>query len=215
METIHLNQKTDLIAAKVKCPVDGDEYLYGVPYVTVPCKKCGTTYKTDFKQDIYTKKARQIEDKLAEGDGIKLIATGEYKSSLIHIRYNYTEQRCWDVSEIKTYKEEFRYCKDCGFCNNCLTCKDCNEQFEIDTKHRKQKCPKCKSHNLTRTYFKETKDSKNNKFKLCPVCKSHKVNLTRTINKTKCHKCDSKNLSDTKINVIHELVILRKKAYMK
>lgn len=212
LETIELNEKTDSIAIKTKCPQCGDEYFYGVPYVNVPCKKCGITYRTDFKQDIYTKKARYMEDKKTEKNGIVLKVTEQYKPALLHIMYNHVEQKCWDVSEITQTKEEFRYCYQCGYCMDCYTC-ECGNSFKKDKTKRKQKCPICNSTNFKRTYFKEAKKSGN--MIACPKCSSDKVKLTRTNNKNKCHLCGSEHLSPAHIDNVYTVTIKRKKGYMK
>ena len=215
---IDLNEKTDLMSVRTKCPTCGHEYLYGVPYVTVPCSKCGISYRTDFKQDIYTKKARFIEDKKTERNEIIFKATEAYKSALIHIRYNHMEQKCWDVSEIEEQKEEFKHCYKCGVCLNCFFCKDCNTHFKRNQNRRKQECPNCHSTNLTRTYFKDAKESKSKesmKIRLCPECGSEHIKLTLTKNKSKCHLCGSKTLSPTKVNCIYVLTVKRKGAYYK
>ena len=212
---IKLNDKTDLLAVRTECPRCGDKYLYGVPYVSVPCKKCGILYKTDFKQDIYTKKARQLEDKKSEGDGIIIKATAPYKQQLIHIMYNHLEQKCWNVSEIKNSTESYKRCLNCGICMDCFTCKECGNQFEKDKKRRKQECPNCKSSDFTKTYFKKAKVKENKVTRICPECDSENIRLTRTTNKSKCHLCGCKNLSESKTDVMYELTIKRKKAYRK
>ena len=137
LAVIELNEKTDRLAIRTKCPQCGDEYLYGVPYAKVPCKKCGITYMTDFKQDIYTKKARYIEGKKEESDGVILRVTEPYKPALIQIRYNHMGQKCWDVSEITQSIEEYKRCLKCGVCLDCYTCKKCGNSFEKDRKRRK------------------------------------------------------------------------------
>lgn len=212
---IKLNDKSDLLAVKTECPRCGDKYLYGIPYVTVPCHKCGISYKTDFKQDIYTKKARRIEDKKVEGDGIILKATEQYKPQLIHMRYNHIEQNCWDVSEIKKTEETYKRCLDCGMCMDCYTCKECGTPFERNKNRRKQECPNCKKSNFTKTYFKKAKIKKNQVTRVCPNCDSENIRLTRTSNKTKCHLCGGKNLSEAKVDILYTLIIKRKKAYRK
>lgn len=215
IEVIDLNEKTDLLATEVKCPICGDKYIYGVPYVSVPCKKCGQTYRTDFKQDIYTKKARYIGDKMAEKiDGVMLRATEEYKSALIHIRYNHIEQKCWDVSKIEQSQEQIRHCLKCGTCMNCFICNRCGATFERDKFRRKQACPSCHKSDLRRTFFKNTEEKSKN-IRICPHCKSENIKLTLTKNKTKCHVCGSKKLTDMKINNIYALIIRKKKGYRK
>lgn len=214
LETLELNEKSNLIAVDCKCPNCGDKYLHGVPYVIVPCKKCGSTYKTDFNQDIYTKKARQLLSKLSYKNGIIIKATNKYEGAIIHIRQHFIEQHCWEVSEITKSTEEYRRCLCCGVCLNCYTCKIDGTTFERDRNRRKQQCPKCKKSNFVKTYFKMAKCSDENKeIVLCPHCGSDNIRMTRTKNKTQCHSCTSKKLSEKKTNTVYEIIIERKKAY--
>lgn len=215
LEIIDLNEKTDLTAVKTKCPQCGNEYFYGVPYVNVACNVCGITYRTDFRQDIFTKKARFIEDRKTEKNGIIFKATEEFKPALIHIRYNHLEQKCWDVSEIGQEKEEIRFCFSCGICLNCLTCKSCGVKFERDINRKKQKCPECHKSDFARTYFKDAKIKEGQNKRVCPECGSENIKLTLTKGKDACHRCGSKNLSEKKINNIYTLTVTRKKGYMK
>src|SRR3990167_7825673 len=150
-----LNQKTDLISTECQCPNCGNKYLFGVPYVNVPCKKCGITFRTDFNQDIYTKKARQLLSVISFKNSLSIKADGKYEGSLIHIRQHFMEQHCWDISEIVRGEEEYRRCHSCGVCLNCFTCKKCGKAFHPDTNKRKQTCPTCKSSNFVNTYFKQ------------------------------------------------------------
>lgn len=214
LKLIELNEKTDLLAIRTKCPQCGDKYLYGVPFAKVSCR-CGLTYMTDFNQDIYTKKSRYIEDKKEEMDGVIIRATESYKPELIHIRYNHLGQKCWDVSDIKQSTESYKRCLKCGTCMDCYTCKKCGTSFERNKKLRKQKCPSCNKSDFSRTHFKEAKTKDKQVTRICPECGSENIRLTRTTNKTKCHLCGSKNLSDSKIDVFYELTIKRKKAYRK
>lgn len=213
-EILELNQKSDLMAVICKCPSCGDKYIHGVPYVHVPCRKCGITYRTDFEQDIYTKKARQMLSKISYKNSLIIRSDEKYESSLIHIRQHFIEQHCWDVSGITRTREEYKRCTKCGICLDCYTCKNCGKSFERDKNRRKQRCPHCKSDTFIKTYFKEVMMSeKNQDIKLCPHCKSDRIKMSRTRNKSKCHICSSKKLTETKINIIFEVKIERKKAY--
>lgn len=212
---IELNDKTDLLEMVTKCPRCERKDLHGIRSVEISCKKCGLLYKTDFRQDIYTKKARRIEDKKGEADGVIIKATEPYKPALIHIMYNSIEQKCWNVSEIKQSTVSYKRCLNCGICRECYTCKECGTPFKKDKKRRKQECPNCKSSSFTRTYFKKAKIEKNKITRICPECDSENIRLTKTTNKSKCHLCGSKKLSEAKIDIMHELIIKRKKAYRK
>jgi len=212
-EIIDLNEKTDLLATNVRCPVCGDKYLHGVPYVHVSCR-CGATFKTDFNQDIYTKKSRQIFGKLAFKNVIVIHAAERYESAITQIKEHYLRHKCYDVSEITQIEEEYKRCEKCGICFDCLTCKACLKPFNKDPNRRKQKCPHCGSIEFIKTYFKEAKVSDGNKsIKMCPHCGSTNIRMTRTRNKTKCHLCNSTSLTEQKKNVLYEITISKKKAY--
>lgn len=212
IELLELNQKSDLIAIQCQCPQCGDKYVHGIPYVNVPCGKCGITYRTDFAQDIYTKKARQLLSKISFKNGLIVRADEKYESSLIHIRQHFIEMHCWDVSEIQKSNEEYSMCQSCGICFNCYACSSCSEHFQRNVNRRKQACPKCKSDKFNKSNFKEVAVG-DKKGKLCPYCKSDKIKMTRTRNKTMCHVCNSKNMTDKRTNTIYEFRIDRKKAY--
>jgi hypothetical protein len=214
--TIEWNEKTDLIASECSCPICGDKFLYGVPYVMVPCKVCGNTHRSDFKQDIYTKKSRQVNSILAYHNGVKIKASENYESPLTLLRHHYTYQNCWEVSSITKHYEEYKRCERCGVCRDCLTCKSCGSSFKSDKNKRKQICPKCKSGKFVKSYFTEVLTSEKNKdIKLCPFCRSDNIRMSRTKNQVKCHLCGSKELSRKRSNIIFELVIMRKKGYYK
>lgn len=215
-DIFELNQKSDLLAANCQCPQCGNKYLFGVSYAQVPCKKCGITFRTNFEQDIYTKKARQLLSKIAFKDSLLVRADERYESSLIHIRQHFLEMHCWDVTGIERKDEEYKKCLSCGVCLNCYTCKSCGKAFQHDINKRKQTCPLCKTNNFIKTYFKEVKTNEKNKdIRLCPHCNSDKIRMTRTKNKKKCHLCNSGKLTEQKIDVKYSFVISRKKAYMR
>ena len=208
------SQKTDLISANCQCPQCGNKYLFGVPYVNIPCKKCGITFRTDFAQDIYTKKARQLLSILSFKNSLTIKADAEYEDSLIYVRQHFIEQHCWDITEIQNSEEEYRRCLSCGVCFNCYTCKDCGKAFQHDINKRKQVCPTCKTNNFVKTYFKEVHvNDKNKDIKLCPHCNSDKIRMTRTENKTKCHACNSNKLTEKKTKNTYRFTVSRKKAY--
>lgn len=210
-EVLELNQKTDILAVQCKCPKCGDKYMQGVPYVQVGCGHCGITYKTNFIQDIYTKIARRIVQKLAYKDGLILKADEEYEMDVTNIRHHFIKQRCWDVSEIENKERKYMTCLNCGICLNCLTCKDCKETFPKHPNLKKQVCPKCRKSNVIKTYFKKPL-SEDQRFK-CPKCRSNNIKLTNTNDTSKCHKCNSKKLSSPKSKTQFQFTIQRKKAY--
>lgn len=214
LDVLELNQKSDLMAMSCKCPQCGKKYPYGVAYVKVPCTYCGITYKSDFNQDIYTKKARHLLSMLSYKNGLIIKANERYESSLTHIRQHFIEQHCWTVSDIERSNEEYKRCLSCGVCFDCFTCKDCGKAFQRDKNRRKQKCPTCKSSKFVKTYFTQVDvNPKNKEIRKCPHCKSDNIRMTRTRNKTKCHNCNSRKLTDKKTNVVFQITIERKKAY--
>jgi len=208
--TLDLNEKTDKLATVVECPICRDKYLYAVPYAQVPCNKCGQTYKTDFKQDIYTKIARRLNQMLAWHNEVHLKASDAYERELINIADHFKRMNCWEISDITKTKEEFRYCLNCGICSNCFQCTVCDHIFVKDRKRRKQKCTSCNSNKFRRYNFVV---EKNNKNWCCPNCKGKEIKMTRTTYKSQCHKCKSRNISEAKINNIFQVSIERKKAY--
>ena len=213
-DILELNRKSDLMATNCECPQCGNRYLFGVPYAQVPCKKCGITFKTDFGQDIYTKKARQLLSKLAFKNSVLIRADEKFEGSLIHVRQHFVEMACWDVAEITKVENEKRWCRACGICMNCYTCKKCGKAFQHDPNRRKQVCPDCRVSNFVKTYFKNVKVMEENKdIRLCPHCNSDNIRMTRTKNKTKCHVCNSKKLTDIKVSIEYSFTVSRKKAY--
>ena len=214
IEAFELNSKSDLIAANCQCPQCGNKYLFGVPYIHVPCNKCGITFRTDFEQDIYTKKARQLLSKISFRNSLLIRADDKYEGSLIHIRQHFIEQHCWDVSEIQSAEETYKRCLNCGVCFNCYTCKGCGKAFQRDPNKRKQSCPQCKTSNFVKTYFREVHvNQKNKEIRLCPHCNSDKIKMMRTRNKIKCHACNSRKLTESKSNIVYSFTVERKKAY--
>lgn len=213
-DKIEFNSQTDLSSTQCTCPSCGDKYLFGVPYINVPCKKCGITFRTSFNQDIYAKKAKQIISKLAYHDKLTLSAREKYESDLITVRHHFIEMLCWDVSEINQTNEEYKSCELCGVCMDCFSCNRCKKQFVPDKNRRKQKCPECHSSEFSKTYFKSIKMvNKDQVDKKCPFCNSTNVRMTRTQNKNKCHLCGGTELSHAKTNNVFTFTIERKNAY--
>src|SRR3990167_1667473 len=140
-----------ILAEQLICPICGDKYIHHVPYVQVPCGKCGNTYRTDFKQDIYTKNARRINSTLAWNNGVMIIAAEKYEGEIIHIKEHYLKMNSWDLSDITKKEDEHKRCNRCGVCLECFTCKGCGKTFNKDKNRKKQMCPHCKSDKFTRT----------------------------------------------------------------
>ena len=205
---VDLNKQTDILSTRIECPICGQEYFYGVPYANVRCKKCGP-YRTDFKQDIYTKKARQINFLWKHNNEITFKADRDYADVLDHIKEDFTSMRCWNVSDITQKHEAYRVCKKCATCYNCYTCIKCGKIFEVKIRS-KPRCPDCKSFEFKRTYIKQ-KEIDENKKDFCPHCKSKKIKPT--INeKEKCHKCGSDTIEKNK--TYYYLTINRKGGYV-
>ena len=206
-----LSDKTNLLSTHTTCPVCNEKYARGVPYVKVPCK-CGNTYNTDFNMGIYDKKARLLNSALSRNDEVEIVAEEKYENAIIHIKEHFIKFGCWDVSEITENKKEYKLCYSCGICYECITCEECGHTQKINPNRKKQVCVVCGCEKYKRTTFIDAK--KNNKGKVeCPHCKSKRIGLTNTTNKTKCHKCSGKNLSETKITKTLHLTISRKKGY--
>jgi len=213
-----LNEKTDLLACEVSCPSSscpshGKKYVYGVPYVIAKCNKCGATYKTDFSQNIYTKKARQLNSMLYKRNKVVIIASEKYENDLMCIKEHFNGFNNWEVSEVTQSTEEIKVCRKCGICQNCFTCMDCGKSYERNPERRKQVCPHCGSARFTNTFVKEVRLTDNEKIRVCPHCNSTRVKMTRTTNKTRCHKCGSRKLSEKHVNLLYRLDIKRKRAY--
>ena len=203
-----------MLAIESKCPICGHTHQCVVHYALARCK-CGATYKTDFKQDIYTKKARQLLSLLAFNDEVEIIASEKFEGDIIHIQKHFQLMHSWEVSEITNSKEEYRKCKKCGVCLDCITCKGCGKTYKRNPSRKKQRCPTCQSYNYTTTFFKDVFIRDENKnIKLCPYCNSDNIRMTRVTNKTKCHICGSRKLTDKRTNILYKLTIKRKRAYM-
>lgn len=211
--TLELNEKTDLIPVEVQCPTCHDKYFKGVPYVQVGCKKCGTSFKTDFNLNIYDKIAKRLDDLQAFNDKITVRATERYRPYLMHIKENHKAMKSWDVEELNVKNEEYRYCLNCGICLNCFQCKECGNSFTKHEHRRRQVCPECKETNFQKTYFTNAKNSEKTKGKICSECNSSNIKLTRTTNKSRCHKCKSTKLTEGKSNTIYTIIISRKRGY--
>lgn len=207
---LDFTQGSNLMSTQCECPQCGNKYLFGVPYVTVPCKKCGIKFNTDFKQDMYTKKARQINSKISFYDKITLRFKEEDEGSLIHYRQHLLQQKCWIVSEITHKGDEYKRCLECGVCLECYHCKTCNKNFAHNDNRRKQVCPECGGSDFEHTYFKKVAGKTK---KVCPHCKSEKIKMTITRNKKKCHLCESDNLSEARTRELFEFSVERKEAY--
>ncbi len=212
-ETIEISDRSNLLSIKTECPQCGDKYNYGVPYVYVPCKKCGITYRTDFKQEVATKIAWRLDCKISWKDAVTLNVEEKYYKDLCHIRDTWLRYNNWNLSEVTRTEEGYKYCLDCGVCFNCYTC-SCGHTFNPDVHKKKQTCPECGSHEFKRTHFKKANASeRNHKKKACPHCKSEKIKLTKTSLKTKCHLCSGTNLTDSKKVIWYHMTISRKGGY--
>lgn len=211
LEIFHFNERYDkLELLDLKCPICGKKHMAELSYVNVSCKSCGNRFMTDFSQGIYTKKARELDSWKANKNGFKIRATEPFEEDLIYFKDNHIKMKCWDITDDGETVEEHKRCKECGVCLNCFTCKSCGKTFEKIDNRRRVKCPHCKSHNFTKTYFKKVSAERT-----CPECSSHKIMMTRTESKTKCHLCGSKNLSEPIRERVFWLTIMRKKGYWK
>lgn len=210
---IELNEATDKLCADVKCPECGNKYMYHVAYVNVSCGRCLTKYKTTFKQDIYRKKARDIIAGLAYNPGINIRAIGvDYEPAIINIEKHFKLLKSYNLSDIEHSVDSHKRCNKCGICHSCFTCKDCDKSFTKSPNKKTQVCPHCHSKNVNWTYVKEIVNNGNTK--LCPNCKSGNVIMTRTKNKTKCHICATKDLSEPIEQPVFILTIEKKLGYM-
>jgi len=218
IKVMELDKKSDLLGLETECPNPhcGSKYMRGVPFAEVTCKKCGTNYKTVFKQTMYAKKATQILSALSFHDGLVLRMPGAYEADIIHVQKLFQLQGCWDVTEISSSTETFRYCDHCGMCMNCYTCKKCGTAFTKDPNRRKIRCSKCKETSFVKTHFEEVNCPGGNRaIRLCPFCQTDKVRMTITKNKEKCHACGKKGLHAETNRTMYEVTIKRKKAYKK
>lgn len=212
-----LDDKHDKIRVEqLRCPFCGDKFMQHHPFVQVACGKCGGKYRTDFKQDIYTKKSRELNSLLAYNNIVKIQARETFEADITQIQKHFQEMNSWDVSELKQVIDSHRRCEKCGICLNCFTCKNCGKSFEKDKNKRKQTCPHCRSHNFIKTYFTQAiAPEQDKRIKLCPNCKSDNIVMTRSKFKSKCHLCNSKKLSDKIDEKWFILKISRKRAYRK
>lgn len=212
---IEFSERTDKIMIDgVRCPQCGDNYFPHVAFAHVPCRKCNITFKTDFKQDVYTKSARKILSIISKNNGIIFKAEEKYESDITLIKRHFEDMMCWNVSELDQFYDEYKRCEKCGTCLECVTCQKCGTAFKKDK--RKLVCPKCKTSSFVKTYFKEVYVNEENKsIKKCPFCNSTRISMTKTKNKTKCSECGSDSISESKIERKFSLTIERKDAYKK
>lgn len=200
-------KKTDLIPVELKCPNEKcqSRYIYGVSHVHVHCRKCGLIYVSELKMSILDKKARFILDAMAWNDELEFIADEDYYGTITRLERNYQNMKSYDVSEIETFDEQYKYCNDCGTCLECFKCSNCGHHF-----NKRKTCPECGSNKFTRTTFNKVLKSST---RICPECKSEKIKMTQTKNKTQCHNCSSKNLTKQFTKEFYRLTVTRKKAY--
>lgn len=211
-ETIEFNEKTDTIPVNVECPNCGDHYTTGTHYVNVSCNKCGARYRSDFKMDIYSKKARFINLKFGFNNQINFKATEKYIGALTQVKEDFIKQNCWDITDIEQAEETYRYCTRCGVCFSCFACKKCGLTFSRDENRRRLICPHCRSDSFTKTNFTEAIFTEGEHKRKCPHCKSDNIKMTLT-KKEVCEKCGSDKLTETRRNTIYIFTIKRKKAY--
>jgi len=211
---IEFSKKFDKFPTDTQCPICGRKYKFHISYVQVPCDKCGTTYRTDFNLDIYSKKAKQIMQKFAWNDKVTFKADESYEAELLQVKRHYEMHGCYEVSDITKTIEQQRRCKRCGICQECFTCSKCGKTFKKDRNKRKQTCPHCKSNDYVHSYFKEVLEFEDNKnIKLCPHCKSPNIVMTQSKLSTKCHLCGSKSLAEPIIKTVFWLTVERKQPY--
>jgi len=207
--TLYMRRRNNLFSLDLECPFCSDKYVYGVPYVHVPCKKCGSTYKTEFKQSMYTKIAGRLQTQLAWFDRVNMESDEDFYSDIATIEKNYKLMKNWDVGDVSNCQEDLRYCESCGTCHDCFTCRDCRASFKPNKNMRKQRCPECGSKEFMKTYFDKIEEKGK-----CPRCKSTKIKMTLSRLKTQCHRCKGKKLSRPIRKCIYKLTITRKKSYM-
>lgn len=212
--TIEFNEKIDNLQIDTQCPNCGDKYSTHIPYVQIGCKKCGNTYRTDFKQRMFTKKAMDILKANAWCNTVKYKVSEKYEADLMYIKDLHEMMKTYKINNIDKKTEEYRRCSKCATCLNCFTCKKCGLTFEKDKNRKKQMCPKCQSKSYVKTYVKEIICSEENRnIKLCSHCKSDKIVMTRSKTKSKCHICGSKKMSEKMSETTLYLTIKRKGAY--
>lgn len=207
--TIELTKRNDLISVDVKCPQCDSKYAHGVATVTVPCKNCNITYKTDFNMNMFKKKAWEIFELVSDNDEVTIIADNDYYDAVLRFKENFIKQKAWKVSDIKSYHKDVRICLNCGTCLNCFTCQDCGT-----VNRTKGECKNCGSKKVYRTRFTKSIPAPDHKDRrACPECKSDNIRLTITDNKTQCHSCGSNKLSEPMLRTKRELVVTRRPAY--
>jgi len=212
-KTLRISKQSDLTPIVTLCPKCGNKYVYGTKYVKVPCD-CGLTYNTDFHQTLYMKTAHRIFKEFSRYNKLTLIFNENYDTDLYVYEKIFKEYKCFDILPIESEDEEHRFCNQCGTCKSCVTCKNCGMAWKKDSRDKKQRCPQCKSNKYVKSKFKEVFVSEENKnIKLCPHCKSDDIRFTYTTQKTKCHECGSKNLSQPIKKTYFKLIIERKKMF--
>jgi hypothetical protein len=210
---IEFTEKFNMIDCFTECPQCRAKHLTHVPYVNVPCGKCGITYVTDFKQSMLQKRLFFIEHIMSNNNGCVIKSEKTFLADLYLLKENYKKKLAYDIPEEIKDEESHKRCAKCGICNSCFQCNKCNTHFQRIEGRKKLVCPKChSSENITKTNFKEAKET-NGTFS-CPECNSNKVVMTRTEKMTSCHKCNSKKLSDKITTEYFYQKIKRKGGYL-
>lgn len=213
---LDLSERYNKLAVEVKCPTCDKKFVTRTSYVKVSCNRCGSSFNTDFQQNLYHKYIGKVLSTIGHEGGIIIKNIPEkFYGDILYFEKVFKMQKSYDVSEITKKTETLRRCLKCGICNNCLTCKSCTKTFEKNQNRRKQVCPDCGSNETIPTYFKEAFIPTDNKeLKQCPHCHSPNIVLTLSNTKSKCHLCGSKQLSEPKTDNIYSITIKKKQGYI-
>jgi hypothetical protein len=203
------HNKTDFFTI---CPVCHDKYLAHIPYVSIACGKCKTTYTTDFKVSMYQKRLYNIFWCLAKKGGFVIYAHNKYYSDMLVIKNLFEEIKSFDIFKPIQIELSHKRCTKCGVCNNCYYCNSCKTHFTPEEHLKRLHCPKCKSDDVYHTRFTEAVNKEGKCH--CPECDSQNITMTRSEKMSACSLCKSKKLSEKITETYFYLKIKRKKGYL-
>lgn len=215
----------------VVCPRCKSMDVKGVIIVETQCKNCQARFTANAGVNIYGSVARPLIKLLAKYNDIVLVGErdpsntftadqvfspkSKHEDDIIHtllaIRKDFVDIRCFDVSEItnSTDTDWKTRCSSCGTCKDCVTCQNCKTTYkpkEIKTKFSKEKrftCPECNSKKYRQTHIKKF-EQKN----VCPHCKSTNTTISKfPSHLKKCPYCNEKKTISPRKVPIYKLTI--------
>jgi len=225
------------IVVDIKCPKCKSLDIAGFSNVECRCNNCKTAFTTEAGVNIYYSIAKKLIQLISHNNEVWVIGERDdsetFRSedllkprskheddiyhSLLAIKNNFQQQRCYDVSEITNEMDtDYRAnCSDCGYCSNCVICAKCNKSYvpkKTRSGEKRYTCPECKSKNYKPSAIKFKADGGK---RSCPNCSSENVNRTKVpAGKKPCPKCNSENITSPRKLPIYRLIIKRQRRFL-